>query len=112
MSNNKGFTLIEIVLVMAIIGILGTSILPSMEKSRQRAMATTNDTNLRVIKSAAMMYLADNPDADKIELDNIKPYIEDADSLKVPKGLVGKDKKVLDTYVINLDNGKITVDVN
>lgn len=114
MVNNKGFTLIEIILVMVIIGVLGMSILPNINKSKQKALSVTNETNLRVLKSATMMYLSDNPDIEsngEIKLENLYEYVEDKENLEVPKGLIDKEGNELKNYLIKLEKGKIIINV-
>ena len=51
-SANKirGFTLVEIMVVVAIIGVLAAIAIPSVNKARKRSQATGCKTNLRTIK--------------------------------------------------------------
>ena len=50
--HRKGFTLLEIMIVVAIIGLLAAIIVPSFVRSRQRAALTGCINNLRQIDSA------------------------------------------------------------
>ena len=52
-KNNKGFTLVELLLVIAIIGILAAVLFVSLGKQRERARLTTFKENLRGMVSAA-----------------------------------------------------------
>jgi prepilin-type N-terminal cleavage/methylation domain-containing protein len=56
----KKFTLIELLIVIAIIGILVTLLLPSLAKAREAAKSAVCMSNLSQINKAAAMYLHDN----------------------------------------------------
>jgi len=58
--NKKGFTLIEILSVIAIIAILAGIVFPMIGGSRERAMATQSLSNLRSIGQALQLYAQDN----------------------------------------------------
>ena len=105
--NKKGFTLVELVVVMAILGILAMIAIPKLGSSRDTAKKATHDANVRILKSAAAMYLADHPTAKDIELTdatNISKFMEYFDSKKLPKAYDDTDFKVTIT-----DKGDITV---
>ncbi|MDD3179638.1 MAG: type II secretion system protein [Opitutaceae bacterium] len=56
------FTLIELLTVIAIIGILAALIFPTVSKVRETAQRTVDANNLREIYKAAAIYAADNND--------------------------------------------------
>lgn len=58
-NNKKGFTLVELVVVIAILGILSSIAVPRLNKSRQTAVVTAHNSNIRTLESAANMYIAD-----------------------------------------------------
>lgn len=58
-NNRKGFTLVELVVVIAILGILSSIAVPRLNKSRQTAVVTAHNSNIRTLESAANMYIAD-----------------------------------------------------
>ena len=51
-SKKQGFTLVEIMIVVAIIGVLAAIAIPSFQRSRQTARANICVNNLRLIESA------------------------------------------------------------
>lgn len=66
--NRRAFTLIELVIVMAIIGLLVTLSAPNFQKMIERARNTTCLNNLRQIGTSVRLYANDN--------DNTFPVIE------------------------------------
>lgn len=74
--NRKGFTLVELVVVIAILGILAGIAIPKLGKSRLTSQIAAHNANVRILKSAAAMYLADNPDATTLSNDDIVDYID------------------------------------
>lgn len=53
LTNKKGFTLIEMLVVIAIIAVLVAIIIPVVTNSTVKAAAATNASNLRAIKAEA-----------------------------------------------------------
>jgi len=60
--NRKGFTLVELVVVIAILGILAVIAVPKYAVSRKEAADTVNSTNKKILQSAANMAVADGTD--------------------------------------------------
>ncbi|MDD7983963.1 prepilin-type N-terminal cleavage/methylation domain-containing protein [Lentisphaera marina] len=58
----KNFTLIEVLVVVAIIGILASLLLPSLSKARGNAQRSVCVNNLKNISTAILMYPDDNND--------------------------------------------------
>jgi len=59
-SFGKRFTLIELLLVVAIIGILASLLLPTLKKARERGKAAVCLSNLKQIGVGTFMYTLDN----------------------------------------------------
>jgi len=66
--HTRGFTLIELIIVIAIIGLLATIAMPEMNRVVDRAQSTACMGNLRQIGIAVTSYVADN--------DGKYPFIE------------------------------------
>jgi len=59
-NKNKGFSLIELLVVMFIIGILTSVLLPNLMSARQRAKDAQRIEDMNSIKNALRMYYNDN----------------------------------------------------
>lgn len=61
-SRHNAFTLIELLTVIAIIGILSAIIVPTIGKVRETAQRAVDASNLREIGKAALLYASDHND--------------------------------------------------
>ena len=59
-KNSKGFTLVEIMIVVAIIGLLAAIAVPNFIQARNSARSSTCINNLRLIDSAKEQYAIEN----------------------------------------------------
>lgn len=65
-----GFTLVEIMIVVTIIGILASLAIPAFQRARWKALETSIRNNLRQIWGAAQQYMLENGVVE-VELKNI-----------------------------------------
>ncbi|MDA3915449.1 MAG: prepilin-type N-terminal cleavage/methylation domain-containing protein [Deltaproteobacteria bacterium] len=76
MNNNRGFTIIEMMTVIAIIGILATIAAPSFQRSVIRAKEASLRNSLFVLRDVLDQYYADHGDyPESLEVLTQKKYI-------------------------------------
>jgi len=79
MSRKSGFTLVEIMIVVAIIGLLAAIAVPAFMKARNNARRSACCNNLRLIESAKDNYAIDYGGTNGMQLvwDNLCFYMKD-----------------------------------
>src|SRR5437016_13879729 len=60
MNKNRGFSLLELLIVVAIILIIATIAIPSLLRSRQSAQESSAVAQIRTINTAEVTYLSSN----------------------------------------------------
>ncbi len=74
--KRKGFTLVEIMIVVAIIGLLTAIAIPNFVKARKQALTNACKANLKQIEGSIQVYALDTPahaDADVVAVDDLTP---------------------------------------
>lgn len=114
MKNKKkrqGFTLVELIIVIAIMGILAAIAIPKYNKSRIKAAETAHLANVEMLKSAARMKILDKDEPfkwpDDVDENGKKTYLNYMEKWpEIPSGLKFKDN---DEYSLVYDMKTIKV---
>ena len=61
LKNKRGFTLVELVVVMVILGILAVILIPRITAVQDGARKTACQANLRILDSVTAIWMSDDP---------------------------------------------------
>ena len=111
-NNKKGFTLVELIIVVAILGVLSMLAVPKFTKSKKDAAIAVHNANVRTLESAATLAKSEGKTIDWPDTEgNWKNYLQEWP--EVPGGLEDeKDEngnKVEGDYTVKGEDGNITV---
>ena len=78
--KKSGFTLVEIMIVVAIIGLLAAIGIPSFQRARANSIAKAKQNNIRIIEAAVEEWAMENAkvDGDAVAASDIFTYIKGA----------------------------------
>src|SRR5512138_528979 len=87
-SLKKGFTLVEIMIVVAIIGLLATIAIPNFVRARTTSQMNACINNLRQIDGAVQQYLLENklPATGPVTIDDTAAYLKQGTRTACPSG--------------------------
>lgn len=100
----KGFTLVELVICIAIIALLISIAIPQYQKAKLSAIVSTHNSNVQAIKSAAILADMDNKST---TLDNTL-VAKNLEGNKFPE--INKEVSTVKTWTIKKENGNIIVE--
>jgi prepilin-type N-terminal cleavage/methylation domain-containing protein len=117
-SKRGGFTLVEIMIVVAIIALLAAIAVPNFLRSRKRSQATRILEDLRLIDAAIDQYAIENnmPGGHDAFWPDLQPYVKQGTALYSSRGPLGTLVDVLGNPFHNGDsmsfdgNGPFKVD--
>jgi len=98
-SRKSGFTLVEIMIVVAIIGLLAAIAIPNFVRARTTSQMNACINNLRQIDSAVQQWALESGASagSSVDYSNIRPYLKSAVSCP----LAGTDKTFVTSYTLN-----------
>ena len=107
-NKRKGFTLIELIIVIAIIAILAAILVPSVSAYKKRAEKSSIQASARTLSHAIDAYNADDSESEINSYNSSAQALieEDVNSAKVPSCLKDKSKDEID----NIASGNFIID--
>lgn len=105
--KNKGFTLVELLAVIVIIGLIGIITVPIIDGVIKNGREKTRNTNYDTILNAAYDFVQEHPD--RLPLSSSSPSTEILFNELVSEGLLKNDMKDPDTKTSYPMSSKVTI---
>lgn len=103
-KKKKGFTLLELLVVLAILAILIAIAIPVYKNQKEKAAITAHNANVRVLETALESYKQDNNGNLPKDIDDLAPeYIKSVPKVPASENVKLKGK----SYEIDKKNGNI-----
>ena len=99
LRNRQGFTLVELVIVVVIIGVLVAIAIPAYKSITDNATARADEANIRIIESALQMWFVDNISVVKTTLN-----VDKTGTVTAPSGTIGNPKDFVETWPVQPGN--------
>jgi prepilin-type N-terminal cleavage/methylation domain-containing protein len=111
----RGFTLVEIILVIIIIGILAAIIIPKFAGQSEKAKIATTKANLNSLRSAIRLFQSDHDGTPPSDLaaDLVPDYIRAVPEEAVtPSTLISASNTGAGGWVYNTTDGEVSVNLS
>ncbi len=83
-KKNRGISLVEVMIVVAILGIMASQIVPKFSDQIRRSTEASTKGSLATLRSSLLIYFADNIGADPVTMESIVPkYISALPTAKI-----------------------------
>lgn len=109
--NNKGFSLVEIIIVIAIMAILAGALAPQLMKYVEKSRKAADANNCNAIKTAVMTTLANESAYDSIDTSktitfNTNPPDKYSDGSTIPAAFINELDGIIGTWPSVKEKGK------
>lgn len=86
LKGNTGFTLLEVLVVVALLGVLGAMLMPSLDSAAERAKNARLESDLATLDNAILLYKMDNGTCPETLDDLVDEYIAKGKEFKDATG--------------------------
>ena len=114
LQGSAGFTLVELIVVIAVLGILAGIAIPRITGVRDKAEISAVKSDLRNIQSGLEMYFAETDNTSFTDLSDISGYVSNLDLTDSDLNYVDQSKSsyeittTVGSYTVTLTPGGIT----